>query len=178
MERPGHGTGRKTHDRGVTRSISPPMMTSAIVSATMLFSIESWNRLTKFPTLRKYGDPTLLNARRRDQERASSFPALESLSEQAHGRYAPSLETAPLLLRPASVLRLPPQSWRSRSEMTAWRSRPPAGQEPEYTSSQNSLIPRRKRPARASRSSPRRHARYGPEPPRHSAAGQRQLRPR
>ena len=44
------------------RSISPPMMTSAMVSATMLFSIESWNRLTKFPTLRKYGDPTLLNA--------------------------------------------------------------------------------------------------------------------
>jgi hypothetical protein len=35
------------------RSISPPMMTSAIVSATILFSIDSLNRLTKFPTLRK-----------------------------------------------------------------------------------------------------------------------------
>ena len=34
------------------RSISPLMMTSVIISATMLFSIDSWNRLTMFPTPR------------------------------------------------------------------------------------------------------------------------------
>ena len=34
------------------RSISPLMMISVIISATMIFSIDSWNRLTMLPTPR------------------------------------------------------------------------------------------------------------------------------
>ena len=34
------------------RSISPLMITSAMMSATMIFSIESWNTLTRLLTLK------------------------------------------------------------------------------------------------------------------------------
>ena len=61
------------------RSISPLMITSVMMTATITFSIDSWNRLIWFWTVRKSGEASVFSTKRAMKTRSTNPSQLRRL---------------------------------------------------------------------------------------------------